>query len=86
MGDWLKDEREILSVRLPAEKRAYSSATGDKFERVQYPAEYCYVPWLRITSYFSAEGIYGGPARTFEVPLNSVAMIQFATSTHRMGD
>lgn len=77
-ADWMGDAREIISVRLPAETRDYARGTGDRFERIHYAGEYCYLPWLRITTSFSTRGIYGGPIRTFEIPLSAVAMIEFS--------
>lgn len=70
MDDWLTDEREICSATIDGE--GYDRLVGDRFARIQYPGEYCFVPWLRVTSFRR------GYERHIEAPLNRVEVIEFA--------
>ena len=63
---WLEDKRFIHRVKL--DKRTFV-AKATMFERIEYPAEYCMIPWLRIKSVLDDFIV--------ECPLHKVEFIEY---------
>ena len=80
MSEWLDDIRRIRAVKLASEDRAHLSGTGVSFERFERPGEYCMIPWIRISTPYSAQGAGPSSPRILEAPLAQVQMIEFAPS------
>ena len=68
MSDWMKDEREIISLKLPFENYPFDTRVGDRFERIEHNGEYCMIPWVRILTSKGA---------VVEAPLNHVDSIEY---------
>ena len=76
---WTDDGREIRAVSLNGE--LFDWLTGDRFERIEYAGEYCFIPWVRITTWKR------GGRRQIEAPIHNVDAIEFApASVDRSGE
>ena len=76
MSDWTEDRREIKRAKLAGNGEFYDALAGAKFERIEHPGEYCFLPWLRVTIWkHSGECV-------LEAPLTQVELIEFASRQH----
>ena len=66
--DWLKDDREIVEVKLAANGSRYRSTGGAEFERFERPGVFCMIPWIRVTLQ---------RRQVIEAPLNHVELIEY---------
>jgi hypothetical protein len=71
MADWLKDEREIMSVKLAGNGQWYHAVAGARFDRIEHNGEYCMLPWIRITAPHPISG-----SGIVEAPLTQVELIE----------
>lgn len=75
MSDWLDDARAVKAVMLRSGE-TFDRNVGDEFERIERPGEYCFIPWLRVRTFYQ-DGVSRSNQRTVELPLHSVTWIEF---------